>query len=493
MIINDKVLFIIDGDREFIFDGNTFSPVPTKKVPKYFIASTVPSLNTRTHGYKTTKQTSLEKIEIQSEMNMYEDAGLDPDTDFKISSLIIPLEDGDEDFVESYAVEVDILNEKFDPFVKKYGHLDLIFPSALSYTALYNTETIDAKNDLYIHLGEHNAYAVIFKNGQYISTRTISTLDELARKIGVDIDKIREILSTKGVKDELYNDDEFIQMSDIQEELSKLVERIAHSIGHKRGIFKLDTIHNIYLDFEGLDIPGFLNLFDNYGYENSNKSILDPFKDIEIGMKHFALNAKYALEVAQEHIIPVNLTVYDRQPPFFKTNVGTFSVVMLLAIILASIYPIYAYITLESLVDKESELKHNVAQMQKKTKNLHAKLKDIRENKKIIKEKNNKKELKIKALGNMISALEEFDKNTLNRQRMMKDVNEAMHKYNLSSKRFELRDSDFLIVQVISEYSHRDNISEFIKELISLGYSNVLTKKVQKTETYYESFVEIHQ
>jgi len=493
MVVNDKIIFIIDEDREFIFDGQVFTPIVQKKLPKYFIASTVPSLNTRTHGYKTTKQTSLEKIEIQSEMNMYEDAGLDPDTDFKISSLIIPLEDGDEDFVESYAVEVDILNEKFDPFVKKYGHIDLIFPSALSYASLYNQEAIEAKNDLYIHIGEHNAYAVVFRNGQYISTRTISTLDEIARKIGVDIASIREILSTKGVKDELYGDDEFIQMSDTQEEMAKLVERIAHSIGHKRGIFNIDTIHNIYLDFEGLDIPGFLDLFDNYGYADATKEILDPFKDIEVGMKHYAINAKYALSVAQHNIESINLTVYDRKPSFFKTNVGTFSIVMALAIIFSAIYPTYAYFKLDALSKQEQQLKNDVKKMEKQTKHLHTELKNMRDEKSKIKDANVKKELKIKALGNMISALEDFDKHTLSREKMMMDVNKIMAKYNLSSKRFEFRDSNFLIVQVISKYSHRDDIAEFIKELISLGYSNVLTKKVQKTETYYESFVEIHQ
>ena len=493
MINNDKVLFIIDEDKEFLFDGNIFTPVPSKKVSQYFIASTVPSLNTRTHGYKTTKQTAKEKIEIQSEINMYEDAGLDPDTDFKISSLIIPLESEDEDFVESYAVEVDILNEKFDPFIKKYGHIDLIFPSALSYSALYNHESIEIKNDLYIHMGEHNAYAVVFKNGQYISTRTISTLDEIARKVGIDIVSIREVLSTKGVKDELYNNDEFIQMSDIQEELAKLVERIAHSIGHKRGIFGLDSIQNIYLDFEGSDIPGFLNLFDNYGYENTNKEILDPFKDIEVGMKHSALNAKYALNVAQESIDSINLTVYYRKPPFLKTNIGIFSIVMLLSIVLSLIYPTYAFIKLNNLTEKENKCKNDVLQMQKKTKHLHAKLKKLREEKIKIKDSKSKKELKINALGNMINALEEFDKYTLSRQKMMKDVNMAMGKYNLSTKKFELKESNILVVQVIANYNQRDNISKFIKELISKGYSNVVTKKVKKTDNYYESFVEIQQ
>jgi len=493
MVITDKILFIIDEDREYIFDGNAFNNLPSKKLPKYFIAATVPSLNTRTHGYKTAKNTSLDKIEIQSEMNMYEDAGLDLDSDFKISSLVIPLQNSDEDFVESYAIEVDILNEKFEPFVKKYGHIDLIFPSALSYTALYTSQTTDAKNDLYIHIGEHNAYAVVFKNGQYISTRTISTLDEIARKIGVDIVRIREILSTKGVKDELYRDDEFVQMSDIQEEMAKLVERIAHSIGHKRGIFGLDTIHHIYLDFEGLDIPGFLDLFDNYGYEDADKKILDIFKDIEVGMKHYALNAKYALSVASSTIKPVNLSVYDRRPPFFKTNVGIFSMVMLVSLIFSIMYPVYAILELDKLDKKESKLKHDVKKMQNYTKHLHAKLKKIREQRDELRLKKDAKESKIIALGNTIDALEEFDKHTLAREKMMYDVNKAMGKFHLSSKKLEYKKSDILVVHIITKYNKRDNISEFIKELISIGYSNVITRKVRKNETYYESFVEIQR
>ena len=492
MLVDGKILFIIDDDREFLFDGNVFSDIPSKKSSKYFIASTVASSNTRTYGYKTAKDTSIEKLEIQSEMNMYEEAGLDPDTDFRISSLVIPLENSDEDFVESYAVEVDILNEKFLPYVKKYGHIDLIFPSALSYSALYEPEFSEIRNDLYIHIGEHSAYAVIFKNGKYVSTRTISTLDEIARKIGVDVVQMRETLSNKGVKDEFYNDDEFIQMSDIQEEIAKLVERIAHSIGHKRGIFGLDTIHHIYLDFEGLDIPGFLELFDSYGYEEAKKEILDPFKDVEIGMKHYALNAKYALVVADGQLEPVNLTVYNRRPPFFKTQVGFFTIVMVIAIVLSAIYPIYAYFELTTLEEQESKLKSDVSKMKKQTKTFHVKLKQLKKERDAIKAKTIKKEGKIKALGNMIVALEDFDNDTFIRQQILQNVNKAMRKYKLSSRKFEFKKPNVLIVQIIASSEKRDSISGFIKELISCGYSKVTINKIQKNGTYYESFVEIN-
>ncbi|MEA1955109.1 MAG: hypothetical protein U9N02_01280 [Campylobacterota bacterium] len=490
-MINDKIFFIIDKDREFIFDGSSFSELPLKKYDNYLSATTLSSSNSRTYGYKTPKSTTPEKIEIQSEMNMYEDAGLDPEVDFSISSLVIPLEDSDESYVESYAVEVSILDEKFQPSVKKHGHIDLIFPPALSYCSLYTSEIFDGKNDLYIHIGEYNAFAVVFKNGQYISTRSISTLDEIARKIGIEISDIREVLSTKGIEDTLYQDDEFVQMSDTQEIFSKIVERIAHFIGHKRGVFKLETVDKIYLDFEGLDIPGFLDLFDSYGYENSTKEVLDIFKDVEVGMKHYALNANYALCVVQEKITPVNLTVYERKPTFFKSKVGEFSIVMIIAFILAILYPLYALVVLKGLENTQQKLKNDVVSMKKTTKDLHTELKKQRELRDAIKIKTNETITKIKSLGNTVEALAMFDKDTIAREKMMKDINKVMKKYNLSSKKLEFKNSTIVIVQIIAKYDRRDDIAEFIKDLISYGYSSVVTTKIQKTEAYYESFVEI--
>ena len=332
---------------------------------------------------------------------------------------------------------------------------------------------------------------LVFKNGQYISTRTISTLDEIARKVNIDVSQIREVLSKKGIKDTLYNDDEFIQMSDIQEEFSKIAERIAHFIGHKRGVFKLDRIDKIFLDFEGLDIPGFLELFDNFGYEEASKEILDIFKDVEVGMKHFALNAQYAIGVAQEKITPVNLTVYERKPSFLKTKVGEFSIILSMAFILSAIYPLYALFILQDLNKTQTQLKNDVSAMKKTTKSLYKQLKQQRVSRDSLKIKSDEKIANIKSLGNMVEALVMFDKDVIKRQKIMKDINQVMKKYSLSSKNLKLENSNLVTVQVIAKFDKRDNIAKFIKDLISDGYSSVATSKIQKNETYYESFVEI--
>jgi hypothetical protein len=110
-----------------------------------------------------------------------------------------------------------------------------------------------------------------------------------------------------------------------------------------------------------------------------------------------------------------------------------------------------------------------------------------------LKDEKNEVLTKIDSYVNMLNALEKFDKDTLFRQKMLKDINQAMQKYKLASKKIEFREPGVFNVQVITKFSQRDDIAMFMKELIHRGYTNVITKKVQKYDDYYESIVEIEQ
>jgi hypothetical protein len=490
-MVSDKILFIVDDNRQLLFDGTSFSDAPVKKVSDFYSAATLSYTATRTHGFKVPKEISPEKLEIQAEMNMYEDGGLDPEVDFKIASLHIPLEHEESLYIESYAVEEKQLHTQFDSIVKRNSHIDLIFMPAVSYSALYAFDLLEKKSDLFIHLGEHNAYAVIFKEGQYISTRVITTLSEIAKKLGIDVSKVRHYLATKGVENDRYTPDEFLHMHDIQEELSKVVERIAHSISHKRGIFRLETIDRFFIDFEGSDIPGFLEMFNSYGYETSTKEVLNPFEAVKVGEKHYAIQALYALGGFQERYTPLNLTIFERRPSFFRTHVGQFSLVMASALLLGVAYPIYATLELETLNQRHSELQTQVKKMETLTKRLRLKLKQEREKRDQLKEQKAAATLKIEGYGHMLDAVKDFDLEIQRRQAMMKDINQAMRAFKLSSKYLEQNSSISMKVQIISKYDERDNIAKFMKQLLNKGYRYVQTKKIERDDNLYESLVEI--
>lgn len=527
-MITDKILFIVDDNQQFLFDGENFSVAP-KNTKEYFSGAVVPSSFIKTYGMKLPKVTPSEKMEMDVEMAMYEDSGLNPEIEYKIASSIIEL-DGDDNYIEAYACEVSELENKFSKVAKKNSHIDLIFPEHLAYGSLYMYNKLPKSNDIFIHMSEENSYAVIFKDGQYISTNSIPSLNELAKRIGVRTDDIRKHLTQKGVKAELYEqntsthsapktdddsygedillgggssnaDDAFLEKlyplerelyEKTSDELSKVVDRIARTISHKRGVFKLDNIDNIYLDMQTEDIPGFLEFFNAYGYENSAKKILDVCPNVEKEKKKFALYALFVLANAQGICsTTANLTVFERKPAFFKTQVGVFSLIMLLSFILAGAYPVYGYLQLDKLSAQESILKKDLAKMESVTKNLHSKLKKEREKRDSLKHDKNNLVEAIKTYDAMINTLLDLKEDTIKHQKIIRDIDISLKKYTLYSKHLEINGSKGAVIQIVTKYDRRDDIAKFMKELLHLGYKKVQTNKIEKNETYYESFVEI--
>ena len=422
-------------------------------------------------------------------MKMYDEAGLDAETEYKIVSLPIELENSDAVYIESYATPLERLDELFLSIAKKNSHIDAIILPSLSYAALYTTEKLDKKNDLFIYLGDDDSYAVMYKNGQYISTRGLPTLNELALKFNLDLKTTKDVLKTKGLDKSRYAFDEMYSIS-VEDELNKLVDRVIQAVVHKSGIFSLNKLDHIFLDFEGSEIPGFFDLFIERGYDESEKVVLDIFPDIEATKKHLAISALYALSALQQNLDFVNLSIYDRKPPFFKTNIGQFSLLLFGSLVLASIYPIYAYMQIQELTTTQNNLTTKLKQIEKITKKLNKKLKSEKSVRDTLKKQNIELRKTIKSYDSMLDTLEFFNKDTLLKQKMLKDIDLALKKYKLSAKSITYN-KNHIVVHIVANFNKRDRITQFMEELIHKDYSSVTTTKVEKYENYYESLVEI--
>lgn len=488
-----EILFILDENTKKLFNGTEFYDVDTSKTKEYYSASILSPVEIKIHGFMMPKSASAQKIEIQAEMKMFDEANLDPEAEYQISSLTIPLQNNDDNYIESYAVETSRLENIFGEMAKKCKQIDFISPPYLSYIALYSFELLEKKSDLFIHLGDDASYAVIFKDGHYISTRVLPSINEIAQKVGVHLADMRVILSTKGLDSSLYSDAEFIQMGNTEDEISKIVEKISHSVGHKRGIFKLESLDRIYLDFEGKSIPGFLELFNNFGYESASKEILDIFPQIDASMKHSALHALYALGDIQEKHKVLNLSIFERKPSFLQSNVGQLSIVTLISTLIAAAFPLYAAFTIESLATQESTLSSSVTKLDESAKQLRAQLEKIKTQEQSQEEELAQEHKRLETLSRTVESALGFDKEALERQKMFKEINLAMKKYGLSSKSILYSEDAKMVVQIISKYNQRDNISKFIKELLRQNYAQVQTDKVERFDNYYESVVEIYR
>ncbi|MEA3522032.1 MAG: hypothetical protein U9R50_03580 [Campylobacterota bacterium] len=492
-MVNDKILFITKDESFLLFDGDSFSPIEAKKSKNYYSTTTIPAALLRTHGIRVSAGISDEKLEIQAEMSMYEEAGLDPDNEYVIASTAIDLANGVEKFIESYAIESTLLTQHYASSVSKLKQIDYIVPSFLRYEALYSYEKLEAKNDVFIYFNDDEAYAVMYKDGKYISTRTVITLSDLAEKLEIDILELRKILSAKGIDSERYAPEDLLKMHSIQEEFSKIAERIAHAISHKRGIFGLDSIDRFFIDFDGEGIPGFLEIFENYGFSGAEFIALNVFDTIEASQQSDALSALYLLGAVQERYKCANLSIFERRPAFYKTHAGQFFMLLGVSSVLALTYPLYASIYLSDLEHQEAELEKRVSAMQTLTKKLQKKLKEVRGERKRLEGVKLESMARLESYDDLVDTLKEQRREKHSRQKMMQDVNEAMSYYKLSSRNLDQNASGVMYMHIISEYEKRSDIAKFMKRLLSQGYLHVNTKEIRREENLYESIIEIRR
>ncbi len=492
-MVENAILFISKDSEPLLFDGTAFTPVALKKNRDYFSAGLIPAPLLRTHGLRADKKVAPEKLEIQTEMSMYEEAGLDPETDFKIASVAIELDNENDLYIESYAIETATLTREFGKVAEKLGQIDALCPSYLKYEALYAYEKLEPKNDVFIYFAENEAYAAMYRQGHYISHRMIVTLAELAEKLEMGIPELKKLLSGKGIENENYLSEEFLKMSTVQQELSKAAERIGHAISHKRGVFGLDRIDRFYIDFEGNPIPGFLELFQGYGYQEAELLACSLFSEIDAAYRPHALEALYLLGVMQGRCKGANLSIFERRPPFYKSHAGIFFSILSASVVLALAYPLYALYTLSELETRRDTLQQQVNEMESLTQRLQIKLKEVRSERDRLEEERQARVTEIEAYGAMVDELKNQRDEKHQRQQMMEDVNKALAAYKLSSRVLDQNGTQRVSVQIISEYEKRDDIAKFMKRLIAAGYPHVTTREVRREENLYESLVEIER
>jgi len=487
------ILYAIDEQNVLLFDGENFSKSDAKEAKSYHSAAALNPSLLNTHSFKVPESISPEKLEIQAEMSMYEEAGLDAETDYKIGYVKQPLEFEPSLLIESFAISHKALSEQFGALAKAAAAIDYVVPSFIRYQALYGFEKLEPKTDVFIHLGEEESFAAVYKEGKYLSLRLLPTLKELAEKLGKEVKEVRSVLCKKGVLNDNYIPEEFLLVNDIQNEFSTIVERTAHSISHKRGLFGIDTIDRFFIDFEGSDIPGFLDMFDSYGYDTASKQPLNVFEKLEAPMRYHALGALYALGAVQQKYDALNLTVFERRPHFLSTYSGQFSIVMAASLLLAMAYPIYATFKASALQGEVAVLQQQYDLQQQQTKKLQERLKAERAKRDDLRNQLALEQQQIERIDMMIDALGALTDDYLQRREMLKEVNAALRLFGLSSNRMDLNGSKQVNVHVISEYDRRDEIAKFMEHLLQKSYAHVSTNEIILEGNVYESVIEIRR
>ncbi|WP_456381247.1 hypothetical protein [Hydrogenimonas sp.] len=482
----------VDEKEPRVFDGQRFEKASFKDVKKGFCGSVVPVDLIQSHTFKVPIGTSEEKMATIVEITMFEEGGLDLEKEYAIDWVKYPLDFESSWLIEAFAVSYERLHEVYDSLVRVTGHIDWLAIPYKIYEALYLYDKADASAvELFLYLGETVSYAVLCKEGHYITHRRLPSLESIALKAEIGVDALKETLRQRGLEKEKYGPNESLLITTIQDAFANMIERVTQTVNHKRGIFGIGKVDTILIDFEQETIPGLWELFDSYGFVESRKGTLACCEALEPSLQHKGVEALYLLAVAQGKLEAPNLTIFEKPSSFWKSHTGKLVSAVGIASLLTAGWGCYTLVELKGWQERHADLEMRRMAVEEKSRHLRKRVLEAREEHDEAVRKLKRLEREITAFDEAADAMMMIKASKAKRQTMMRDVVETLRKYALSATSMEQNGSKRIYINLLADYERRDRIAKFMKDMIDKGYGSVGTKTIELDGDVYQSGVEI--
>jgi Tfp pilus assembly protein PilN len=481
---HQKILFI-EHDRIRTYQEGVFGEPSAREFKDLNTGAIVPLSLLNTHTLKLSDRLSDEELRIQVEIRMFEEGNLSSDEEYTIDFIRHNIVADESILVEVFALSHTKASEYFGTSLAKCGAIDRIVPGFMIYGSLY--PTLPPKNDLFIYWGDEEAYAAIYQEGHYIAHRSIETLASIAVETGLDLPKLKTLLHTKGLIEENYTPDELNKYILLQDRIAKNIERIVHTINHKRGLFGLSGIDTCYLDFEGESIPGLEGIFNAYGVKDVTVAPIkhELCSPIEI---HDALSSDFFLT---EH--PFNLSPYVRKAPWYTRESGKFLGLVGGALLIVAIASLYIGWMTSNEENRQSKLTAQLETLKQETSALAETLKQNTA-------RLHDQQAKSKMIQDDIALYHAAEETAslihdmhASRQQFLLDTTTELGRYQLGAMLMEQNGSKEMNLLVVSNYNKRDDIAKLMSGLYARGYQNVETHeiKLDSNNTTYNSLVKV--
>jgi len=484
-MVQDKILFL-EHERTATYSNGVFSPSTARDTKELFAGAIVPLSLLNIHTFKLPQNLNDEELAIHVEIRMFEEGNLNSDEEYTIDFIRHDLANENSYLCEVFALSHTKAADYFSTALTQTKVIDLITPGFLVYEAQYDTPV--KQNDLYIYLGEEESFGAIYQDGKYAAHRSIDTLTTIAVETGLEISKLKIILSQRGVIEESYPPEEFAKFVLIQDRLARNVERLVHTINHKRGLFGITGIDHVYLDFEGLTIPGLETAFDAYGMHNLTITPLSKpqSKPEEL---HNILCAHYLSHQVGKKLF--NLSAFERKAHWYKRESGKFLTIFAIAMLIALGTPLTLAWMISNEEQHKEELTNTLAQLQNETASLSAAL---NEQKTLLAQSQIQAQTIREEIGLIQGAQETANligEMHQKRQQFLIDATSELGRYNLGTLMIEQNGSKEMTLHVISRYQKRDDIAKLMSGLYARGYQNAQTHEIALDNKMYNAVVKV--
>lgn len=309
-----------------------------------FVSTYVNNKDLISSAIEISKSIPDEDIDGILEIKAYEELGLDQAIEYEIK-YIEREHVGDVRIFDIFVVELETLENNFTSIIFETKFIDLIAPSPLLYRAVYDREVLNDNGvHCFIYFTQTDAFITFYKDGQYLYSKSIAyslerIYDKYCELNGERVDEAEffKILESEGLK---------TIHADYQQNLMKLFGDIFISINdiviYAKRAFDLPTVDQMFIGSSRGPIIGLDEYSENYlGLQSTELNFNFNLENDEWYVDQLQLMLTIiSMEYMQDTESTVNLTIFERPPPFYKRTSGQFIIATSMSIMLGISYPL---------------------------------------------------------------------------------------------------------------------------------------------------------
>ena len=479
----------------FSFDGKAFinSSIKDKNIP---IVSRLLYQDITTYSFQAKNSLSKNELLVEIELKMYEEAGLDPEQEYKILHIIKNTSIKETSLIEVFMINKNQVKNRYQDAINIVQHIDYLVIPPLSFEILYKNKILTQQNDLFVYISKEEAFVAFYQDGIYLSSKKIESINDMIKyfntnNIQIELNKLENILLTKGLDKSKYAPEEYNIYEHLQNIFTKLFIKIDNLAIHNRSIFGYTKIDRVFFGVNNNLIPNLKSVTQSFTKNASFYGL-----NFITEKNHNVLNIICALYARNNLIIndnSKNITFIKRKQPFYKTELGKLSLISASIFLIIGTYTFYKQYKISNLQNEVDSLTTQYEKSLKTKKLLQNKLKTVKKEKeKLI---TTKKEIdqKIDQVQNIINTLINLKSADKKYTSTLVLINKLLKKHHLSIDNITQTGKNKISIELYSANNKRDKIAKFMSELLNKGFIGVTSNKIKLSDLGYKSKIEIQK
>ena len=436
-----------------------------------------------------------EDLKDAIEIKAYDEMGLEGDKEYSIFYFQANRDDGEFQVFNVIAIDEDVLSEIFGE-LKEIKYIDYITAAPFLMGALYTRNLLTPdKADCFIYFHKTDAFVTIYKNGEYVFSKSIKyslgyISDTFAKELGKRIDEnsFLEMLRKNGLQHE--NSAYQQQLMKIFGELFVYVNDI---ILYAKRAYRLEGIDQVYIGTEIGQIKGLEEFCYNYialPTKYLTFKISKNASEVEVEPLHQMMIEK-AIEYQESLDDTQNISIFRKPPPLKQRPSGKLIQIAAASLMLSMLYPAYQFVYEKMFLQPElGRLQSQYRTLAQKSRQMRSAMSKVQKEKKEIE---TKLEAKSKDLAFRTDLLKEIYHKKVNYPMKAKVMTDLFERINLHhAKVVETTENNNTML--ITVRSPKDKyLTELMHDMAQVEHYDVSTDMIRKDQnaSYYESSIKV--